>query len=111
MVNRKNPELAVSRPNPQHTPTTVGGSNYTRSLLARGKRFNELAARRLSYFEENITIIKVPFTLEDMDKNVCYEDLETICNSDLAQMNPSFFILDSESRWEKIKKRFKHLEL
>ena len=90
-MNRKNPDLAVSQPNPQHTPTAVGGSNNTRSLQARGKRFNELATRRMSYFEENVTIIKVPFTLEDMDKNVCYEDLETICNSDLAQVSPQCF--------------------
>ena len=74
----------------------------------------------MSYFEENVKIIKVPLTLEDMDKNICYEDLETIYNSDLAQISPQcfsvkfidkndkliLFILDSESRWEKIKKVF-----
>ena len=48
-------------------------------------------ARRLSYFEENVKIIKVPLTLEDMDKNICYEDLETIYNSDLAQISPQCF--------------------
>ena len=37
------------------------------------------------------TLIKVSFTLKDIDKNICYEDLETICNSDLAQISPQCF--------------------
>lgn len=76
-------------PNPLSVPTAVRGSQSARSLPAREKRQGDLLQRRLAYFRENVTTIKVPFALEDMEKDV--GKLESICDVDLAQKSPQCF--------------------
>jgi hypothetical protein len=91
-------------PIPDVTPSAVRGltNNITRSLESREERDALLTERRTQQLVQNVTTIKVPFALEDMNAKMCGgKPLEQICNEDLADISPQCFsakFIDSNNK-------------
>jgi hypothetical protein len=88
----KNPDTATQIPTPDIVPTAVRATwSEKRSLGARQKRDQEFLKRKLEYFLDNVTTIKVPFALDEMKEDMYKESLESICDNELAQKSPQCF--------------------
>jgi hypothetical protein len=47
--------------------------------------------KKLKYFQQHITTIKVPFALDEMHEDMFDESLESICDNQLADISPQCF--------------------